>query len=296
MSGSLKHYIILNLTVFVWGFTGVLGKEISLDANEIVFFRMGIAFLSLILIGFFQKKPAAISQQQRLGLLATGGIVAIHWFTFFYSIKVSTVSVAVVCMSSATLFTALLEPLIFKRKILASEFVLSLAIMVGITLIIGFEYGYLYGILIGLTSAFLASLFNVLNGKFIQTVPSFSITKNEMLGGVLTMAILLLITGDLNLALFEVPQTDWIYLAILGIICTTGAFLVSVWLMKFLSPFTVSMGLNMEPIYAILIALSLDFARGETTEKMSTGFYVGTMIILGSIFINGYLKKKKSKA
>jgi len=295
MSGSLKHYIILNLTVFVWGFTGVLGKEISIDAYQIVFFRMGIAFLSLILIGFFKKKPAAISQRQRIGLLATGGIVAIHWFTFFYSIKVSTVSVAVVCMSSATLFTALLEPLIFKRKILASEFVLSLAIMVGITLIIGFEYGYLYGILIGLISAFLASLFNVLNGKFIQTVPSFSITKNEMFGGVLTMAVLLLITGDFNLALFEVSSTNWIYLGILGIICTTGAFLVSVWLMKFLSPFTVSMGLNMEPIYAILIALSLDFYRGETTEKMSVGFYVGTLIILGSIFINGYLKKKKSK-
>lgn len=295
MSANIKHYIILNLTVFIWGFTGVLGKEIELEANKIVFFRMGIAFVSLLLIGLFYSGKKPLNPKQLLAVLLTGVVVAIHWFTFFYSIKVSTVSVAVVCMSSATLFTAVLEPLIFKRKLYPSEIFLSLAIVVGIMLIIGFEPSYTLGIAIGLISAFLASLFNVLNGKFIKTMPSFEITKYEMLGGFITMSAILWWSGEIDSGLFIVSSSDWIFLTILGVVCTTGAFLVSVWLMKFLSPFTVSMGLNMEPIYAILIALSLDFFRGESSEQMSIGFYFGTIIILGSIFLNAYLKKKESK-
>jgi drug/metabolite transporter (DMT)-like permease len=196
-------------------------------------------------------------------------------------------------MSSATLFTAILEPLIFKRRLLVSEFILSGAIVAGIAVIIGFEPGYVPGILVGLTSAFLASLFNVLNGKHIRTMPSFQITKYEMLGGFITLALILGVTGDLNTETFNISKSDWIYLLILGLVCTTAAFLVSVWLMKFLSPFTVSMGINMEPIYAIMIALLLDFYRGDDGEKMTFGFYIGTIIIIGSIFFNAYLKKKK---
>ncbi len=294
MGGTLKHYLILNLIVFVWGFTGVLGKEIDLSADKIVFFRMGIAFTSLLLIGFFYRSKRSITPVQLAILLGTGIVVGLHWFTFFQSIKLSTVSVGVVCMSSTTLFTAILEPLILKRTWLLSEFVLSLAIVTGIVLIIGFEPQYISGIMVGLISAFLAALFGVLNGKHIRTMPSFQITKYEMLGGFVTMAIILAGTNALNQNLFEVSQTDWIYLLILGLVCTTAAFMISVWLMKFLTPFTVSMGLNMEPIYAIIIALTLGYVRGEVSEKMSTGFYIGTCIIIGAIFINGYLKNKKT--
>ena len=278
------------------GFTGILGKEIDLDANKIVFFRTAIAFISLILLGIFLKKTAKLSRRQLGYVLATGIIVGLHWFTFFQSIKMSTVSVAVVCMSSSTLFTALIEPLIFKRKLLFSEIVLSVFIVIGIGCIIGFEFEYILGIFVGLTSALLASLFNVLNGKFIQTMPAFQITKYEMLGGFLTMTLILTFSGQINLGLFQVQLDDFIYLLILGLICTTAAFLVSVWLMKFLSPFTVSMGINMEPIYAIIIALILDYWRGVNTEQMSVGFYIGTLLIIGSIFLNAYVKKKQLKA
>ena len=296
MNGTFKHYIFLNLTVFVWGFTGILGKEIDLDANKIVFFRTAIAFISLILLGIFLKKTAKLSRRQLGYVLATGIVVGLHWFTFFQSIKMSTVSVAVVCMSSSTLFTALIEPLIFKRKLLFSEIVLSVFIVIGIGCIIGFEFEYIIGIFVGLTSALLASLFNVLNGKFIQTMPAFQITKYEMLGGFLTMTLILTFSGQINRGLFQVQLDDFIYLLILGLICTTAAFLVSVWLMKFLSPFTVSMGINMEPIYAIIIALILDYWRGVNTEQMSVGFYIGTLLIIGSIFLNAYVKKKQLKA
>lgn len=295
MGGTLKHYFILNLTVFVWGFTGVLGKEIALPSDKIVFFRMGIAFTSLLLIGFFYRKKRGVTPKQSAILLATGMVVGLHWFAFFESIKLSTVSVGVVCMSSATLFTAILDPLILKRPWLLSEFVLSIAIVGGIILIIGFEPQYITGIIVGLTAAFFASLFGVLNGKHIRTMPSFQITKYEMLGGFMTMAIILAGTNALDQNLFIINTRDWGFLLILGLVCTTAAFLISVWLMKFLTPFTVSMGLNMEPIYAILIALVLDYSRGESTENMSAGFYAGTCIIIGAIFINGYMKKKKSR-
>lgn len=296
MAGTLRHYLILNFTVFVWGFTGVLGKEIDLAANEIVFFRMGIAFFSLILIQFFYRKIPGISIQQIIYLTLAGIVVGLHWYCFFGSIKLSTVSVGVVCMSSATLFTAILEPLILKRKIALSELVLSFVIIIGIVLIIGFEPEYVVGISVGLMAAFLAALFGVLNGKFIRTIHALHITKFEMLGGFLTMFAILWFEDMVNPDLFVISSTNWIYLLILGLVCTTAAFLISVWLMKFLSPFTVSMGLNMEPIYAILIALTLGAIRGEDSEKMSAGFYFGTILILGSIFLNAYLKKKKKVA
>lgn len=295
MNGTFKHYILLNLTVFIWGFTGVLGKEINLDALEIVFFRTGIAFSSLIILGFFLKKRTRLSKKQLVYVLGTGIIVGLHWFTFFQAIKMSTVSVAVVCMSSATLFTALIEPLVFKRKLLYSEIILSLFIVVGIAFIIGFEFQYILGISVGLLSALLASFFNVLNGKFIQTMSSFQLTKFEMLGGFMTMAVILGFSGKIGPALIDIPSKDLIYLLILGLICTTAAFMISVWLMKFLSPFTVSMGINMEPIYAIIIALIIDFTRGVRTEQMSIGFYLGTILIIGSIFLNAYVKKKQLK-
>jgi len=292
--GKFTYYLILNLTVFIWGFTAILGEEIKLDANKIVFFRTAIAFISLFILGFFIRTKNGLNFRQVLPLMLTGAIVGLHWFTFFHSIKISNVSIAVVCLSSATLFTAILEPIIFSRKFLSSEFFLSFAIILGISLIIGFESKYIAGILVGLSSAFCASLFNVLNGKYVKTVSTFEITKYEMLGGFMLMFVVLLVSGKINSQLMNVTPQDSIYLMILGLICTTVAFLVCVWLMKFLSPFTVSMSLNMEPIYSILIVLILGWFRRETPEKMSAGFYIGTAIILGSIFINAYLKRKKT--
>lgn len=293
MSASVKYYIILNIVVLIWGFTGVLGDQISLGATQIVFFRMGIAFLSLAILKLFISTKK-ITPADRLKLIATGFIVGAHWFTFFYSIKISTVSIGVVCMSSSTLFTAILEPLIFKKKHERSEFLLGLGIIVGIWFIFGFEPHYTEGIIYGIISAFLASLFNVLNGQYIQKMPPLSITLYEMLGGLMISAVALIYSNTFNWALFDVSTLDWVYLLILGIICTTLAFMVSVWIMKFLSPFTVSLSINMEPVYAILIALIVSYYQKTNTEQMSVGFYIGTLIILGAIFINAYLKKQQA--
>jgi drug/metabolite transporter (DMT)-like permease len=189
----------------------------------------------------------------------------------------------------STLFTSFLEPIIFKRKLKVSEIIISLCILSGIIIIFGFEFDYKLGIISGLISAFLAALFTVINGRLIKKMPSFKITKYEMMGAFSISAFALLLNGEIDSDLFNISTKNWTYLFILGVICTTLAFLVSVWVMKFVSPFTVSISINMEPIYTIIIALIFI----PSQDSMSFGFYLGGAIIIGSIFTNAYLKKRK---
>lgn len=283
----------MHFVVLIWGFTGILGGLINLNSYEITFFRTGIAFLSLVLIGLFIRQKKKLTKREGVQLLITGVIVGLHWITFFYSIKISTVSIAVVCMSASTLFTSILEPFIFKRKYFLSEFLLSIAVSTGVIIIFGFEIKYATGIAIGLLSAFFAALFNTLNGSFVQTISSRLIAQYEMLGGFLTAMVFLLLTNKLTAQTFDVEAVDWLYLFILALVCTSFAFMVSVWVMKFVTPFTVSISVNMEPVYTIIIALIIDWQMGTNKEKMSEGFYLGGAIIILSILIHAYLKTKK---
>lgn len=301
---TIKYQFILHLIVLVWGVTGILGDHIDLPSvhldflqskfgisSKIVFFRTGIALASLLLVGLFVKKIGKVSLKKMSLIIGVGGIVGLHWITFFYAIKISTVSIGVVCMSMSTLFTSFLEPLIFKRKIQISEIIISIFILLGIVIIFGFESQYKLGIISGLISAFLAALFTVINGKLIKSTNSFNITKYEMIGAFSVASIAIYLNGEVNSDLLNISTTNWIYLGILGVICTTLAFLISVWVMKFVSPFTVSISINMEPIYTIIIAVILNPFK----EQMSIGFYVGGTIIITAIFINAYLKKRKRR-
>lgn len=267
---------------------------ISIDANEITFFRTGIAFISMVLLGLFFKSEKSLTGRQIIWLLITGVIVGLHWITFFYSIKISTISVAVVCMSASTLFTSILEPIIFKRRYYLSEFFLSIAVTVGVLVIFGFEKSYKAGIIIGLISAFLSAAFNTLNGLFVKEMSSLKITQYEMLGGFLTAALFLVFTDNLDASTFNLIPSDWWYLLLLALVCTTFAFIVAVWVMKFVTPFTVSISVNMEPVYTILLALLLDWYMGTNKEQMTDGFYLGGGIIIVTILIHAWLKTKKN--
>jgi drug/metabolite transporter (DMT)-like permease len=288
MFAKYKHQLILHVIVLVWGLTGILGEYISLSSSKIVFFRTLIALLSLILIGFFIKQSKRLSFNQVLKIIGVGVIVGLHWFTFFYSIKVSTISIGVVCMSLTTLFVALIEPIIFKRKLSKTELLISVFILIGIIIIFGFEFKYVEGILFGVFSALMAATFSVFNGQLIKTVSSFAITKYEMLGAVLVSSVIMLFGNEFDSNLFEMSFTDGMLLLFLGLVCTTAAFMISVWVMKFLGPFTVSVSINMEPIYTIIIAVIL----APEKEKMTYGFYIGGAVIIGAIFTNAYLKRK----
>ena len=288
MFAKYKHQLILHIIVLIWGLTGILGDYINLSSSKIVFFRTLIAFVSLIFIGLFIKQSKKLTGNQILKISGVGIIVGLHWFTFFYSIKVSTISIGVVCMSLTTLFVALIEPIIFKRKISKSEIFISIFILVGIIIIFGFEFKYVEGILFGVFSALMAAIFSVFNGELIKTVSSFSITKYEMLGAVMVSSLIMLFSNEFDSSLFVMSNNDLILLLFLGLVCTTVAFMISVWVMKFLGAFTVSVSVNMEPIYTIIIAVLL----APEKEKMTYGFYIGGAVIIGAIFTNAYLKRK----
>lgn len=292
MFPKLKYHLVLQFVVIIAGFTGILGDWISISAEKVTFYRTLIAVACLFPLALWIKKPA-VEFKLILYFLGIGVVVGFHWFTFFYSIKVSTISIAVICLSTSSLFMAFLEPIIFKRSIRPAEILLSVFIIFGMLLIFSFESDQVEGIIFGVISAFLASLFTVFNGKFVKKVPSLTITKYEMAGACLTMLAALFFNGDINMALVTLSADDWLYLVFLGVICTGLAFMLSVWVMEQVAPFTVSISYNLEPIYTIILALGIDWYYGTTKEHMSEGFYTGGGIILAAVFINALLKRKR---
>ncbi len=292
-AGWIDH-LKLHLVILVWGFTGILGKLITISSLGIVWYRMGLASLSLLLFFSLGRKTLIDKANPVWQYLATGVIVGLHWALFFEALKVSTVSVTLTTLASATLFTALLEPLFFRKKVVLYELIFGLLIIAGLLMIFKFEPQYHFGIFYSLLSAFFASLFTTINGIFIgRGGSSRSITFYEMLGGFAGMTAYLGISGMLNsdtLSLFAhgTPAfiSDLIYILILAVICTAVAFDISVDVMKKLSPFTVSISINMEPVYAIILALII---FGEA-EKMTPGFYIGAVLIMLTILGNAFLK------
>lgn len=287
----LLDQILLHIIILVWGFTGILGKEINEVAEHIVWYRMLIAFVTLFVYLLFQKNKTGMLFGWKRSLL-TGLVVAMHWLFFFKALKVSNVSITLATLSSATLFTSILEPILFNKKPIVYEILFGIVVIFGLVLIFQFEYEHRLGIIYALISAFCASLFTTINGKLVkQGIKASSITLFEMLGGLIIMTVVMLFTPDISLPDFDISNIDWIYLLILGIICTALAFLGSVKVMRNLSPYTVSISINMEPIYGILLAL---FFYGDK-EFMSTGFYFGAGLIMATILANAYLKKKFNK-
>lgn len=275
-------YLELHFVVLLFGFTGILGKLISIPALPLSAFRMIIASAGLYL--FLKVKGIKLNVKRGviISSLGVGIIVALHWFTFFLSIKLSNVSVALATLSSATLFAAILEPIIEKRRISVLEVVLSLFIIAGLVLIFSFELTYWKGIIMALISAFLASLFNVLNRGLTQNNDSTVISFFEMLSGALILSIVLFITELQTGEVVILSVSDIVLLVILGLVCTSYAFTAVVRLMKRLTAYTVTMSVNLEPIYAIILAW---FIFGDS-ELMSKGFYAGAIIIILSIIIH----------
>ena len=286
-ASRLKHYISLHIVIFIWGFTGILGRLISISSTSIVWWRMLIALLGLAAFMILSKRSFRTDAISAVKYLVTGLVTAAHWIFFFEALKVSNVSITLTTLASTSLFVAFIEPILFKRRIISYEILLGVLTLSGLGIIFQAETAYGLGILYALISAILAALFGTLNGVFVKNDRPTLITAYEMFGGVIGISIYYGITGGFES--FTMPVgIDWIWLLILGLICTSMAFVVSIEVMKVLSPFTVSMSINMEPIYAILFALLIF----KEDEFMSPLFYVGAFIVMGMIFLNGYLKRQ----
>lgn len=282
-----KNTWLLHLTVVIWGFTGILGALISTSALHLVWYRVMIAAFALFIFLSLKRRSIKISKKQLIQYFLTGGIVGLHWVLFFESIKVSTVSVGLVCLSSATLFTALLEPLAKGRKVAITDIFAGLIIILGIYLIFTFESDYILGISLGIIAALLASIFAIINSKLIQKGSAPLISFYEMLGATLWISAYMLITDRFDQGLL-LSQSDLIFLLILGVICTAMAYVVAVAVMRELSAFTVALATNLEPVYGILLA----WIFFGSAEQMSLGFYVGAVIVLGTVFLYPFFKPK----
>ncbi len=187
---KIKYYLLLHLVVFIYGFTGILGGLITLSAVKLVWLRIIIAALAIVLMAFLSKKSLKVSKQNLLKFIAAGFVIALHWITFYWAIKESNISITVVCLSSATFFTALLEPIFRKRKILLYELIFGILVIAGLAYIFNFQPQYLKGIIIGIISAFLSALFTVINVGIAQDNEPFLVSTYEMLGGIILITLL----------------------------------------------------------------------------------------------------------
>lgn len=285
-----KDLLILHFTVFIWGFTGILGALISVDAVQMVWYRVLIATITLFCYFKLSKTSLRITKRQFLQFLFTGSIVALHWILFFQAIKVSTVSVTLVCLSSFTLFTAILEPLIKKQRIQVADIIIGLIIIIGIYLIFKFESRYTLGIILGLSAAVASSLFGTINSVLVQKSNPLVISFYEIMGAFLWITLYRLFDQSLFTERFSLSTSDWLYLGLLGTICTALAYVAGVSVMRTISAFRVALITNLEPVYGILLAF-IFFGNKET---MSTGFYLGAIIILTAVFVYPIYKKHKN--
>jgi drug/metabolite transporter (DMT)-like permease len=285
---KIKHYLLLHFIVFIWGFTAILGALISMDAIPLVWYRMLLAVVFIAIYFLWKKKTFKVDRIGLLKFFLTGIIIALHWVFFFTAIKVSNVSVALVMMSTGAFFTSLIEPVFFNRKINALEIFLGLLVIGGLYIIFNFESTYTLGIVYALIASFLGALFSVLNGVFIKKYTANTISFYQLFFGVVFISMYLLLTDSFSFAFFQVSSQDWIYLVILSSICTAYAFIASVQIMKYLSPYTVMLTINLEPIYAIILALLI---FGEE-EQMGSTFYIGAFVVLLVVLLNGIIKNK----
>ena len=290
LNDKLKNYLHLHFLVFIAGFTAILGKLISVNAVSLVWFRM--VFASILMIAYVKlfKVKLQITKKELIKLCIAGVIIALHWITFYGAIKVANISIALAMFSTGAFFASLLEPIFYKRRVIPYEILFGIVVIIGIYLIVQSEIQHIEGMILGVVSAFLSSLFAVLNGKFLEQHSATKISFYEFISGVVFITIYIAFFGEgFSSSFFNISASDIMFLLILASVCTAYAFIASVHIMRFISPYTVVLTYNLEPIYGIILALILF----PETEFMSSSFYIGAFIILGVVLTNGIIKNLK---
>lgn len=290
-SVNLNNYLKLHFIVFIWGFTAVLGALLTIESTSIVWYRMLLASLFLGMYIVYKKIKFKISLTLLLKLVFVGLLIALHWILFFKAIQVSNVSITLSIFSLGAFFASLLEPLFFGRKIIAYEVFFGLLTILGLGLIMKVEVNYLEGIIYALISIVIGVVFTILNGKLIQKEDATIITFYEFLAGTFFISIYFLIQNKFTANFFVLNTNDWMILLVLSSICTAYAFTASVKVMEQLSPYTVMLTTNLEPVYGIVLAYFIIGGK----EKMSVSFYIGAVLIIFLVLLNGIYKHRKTK-
>lgn len=272
----------LHLAVFLAGFTGILGRLITLNEGLLVWYRLMFSAITLWLLFGLQGRVQKIPIRTILAIIGVGFIAAIHWVTFYGAIKYANVSVALVCFSAIGFFTAIVEPLLLRRKPVLPEIFLGLLMVLGIYIIFHFDARFKTGIIIGMFSTLLAAIFPVLNKQLLEKVQVDTLITYELSGGFLTLTILLPFYLDrFPPHHFWPTLTDFGWLLFLAWFCTVWAFQLSSYALKKISAFTVNLAYNLEPVYGILLA----FLVYKENKFLGWNFYVGLAIIVLAVFL-----------
>ena len=295
MPATPKDYLHLHFLVLIWGFTAILGRLVSIPAVELVFFRTLLAFPLLAVLCVLRRKPLRLDRRVAFQMLLTGVVIALHWILFFAAARVATVSVCLAGMATGSLWTSLLEPLLQRRPARMLEIGLGLLAMAGLYVVFHFEFNHALGLGMAVASAALSALFSVINARFATAYDAQVVTFYEMLGAFAGTALLLPVFAaffyggqPVNLA---PTATDWLWILLLAWVCTVYAYSAAVWLLRKFSPFAINLTVNLEPVYGIVLAVVVFGER----EQMTTGFYLGTLLILLAVLLYPLLNRRPKK-
>lgn len=292
---STQDYFKLHFIVFLWGFSAILGKLVTVPAIELVFFRSIFAAAGMALVIYVSKASFKIERADFFKLLAIGSIVAIHWLAFFGSARVANVSVSLVGFATNSLWAALLDPLFKRTQIKKYELLLGVVVLIGLYIIFSFDFQYKFGLFLGIVAGFTSALFSVFNSKLVSRISARAITFYEMIGVFISIAIFIpfyniSISEESRLTLTP-SAMDLMYIAILAGVCSVYAYTVATELMKRISVFMIQLCLNLEPIYGIIMAVIIFGSE----EKMNINFYIGTVVILCAVAAYPLMKKRFDK-
>lgn len=283
-----RNLLIYHFLVIIFGFASILGKLISVNALPLTIYRMSIAFIGLaIYFLLINPKYFFLDRTMWSKVFLGGFFIGLHWFTFFYAIKIAGVSLTLSMMATGAFITALIDPLINGRKILTYEVFFGGFAAIGIGVIYQAEFEHFFGISIAFLSAFLSALFTILNGQMVKKVRPITLSFYELIVGSLLGIIISYFSKTLNIENYMISGMDILWLLILGLVGTSFAFNMSIKVMKYLSPFTIMMVINLEPIYGVLISLLI----WKDESYLSTNFYLGFSIVMASIFLSALYKK-----
>lgn len=292
---TTTDYLKLHFVVFLWGFTAILGKLVSIPSVEMVFYRTLLAAIGMCAVIIVMRGSFKVSTSDLIKLILTGFIVALHWLTFFASGRISNPSTSLVGFATCSLWAALIEPFAKKSKIQYVEVGLGVVVIVGLYIIFSFDFQYPMGLFLGILSGVTCAIFSVINSQLVSRVSSLTITFYEMIGACLGVAVFFPLyvnqwapDGTLHLT----PSlTDWLWIGILSLVCSVYAYAVAINLTKKLSVFFIQLTLNLEPVYGIILAL---IVFGEK-EVMSWNFYLGTIVILRAVVAYPFVKTRFSQ-
>jgi drug/metabolite transporter (DMT)-like permease len=283
----LKEFLLLHGIVFLWGFTGIIGKLLHQESFIIVWYRVLIASLGLLVYLWITKTSFSVKRTYILPVVLVGIVVALHWITFYYAIQISTASLGILCLATTTVHVVWLEPLIMKTAFQWKKLFFSLMVVAGVAFIArDFKGDVLLATGIGLLSALLAGIFSVSNAKLSQTIPAPILSFYELTTGWVGISLYLLFTHAPK-ALFYLSQNDLLWLLFLGLVCTSFAFIVAINLVKKLGAYTVSLTINLEPIYTMILAVVLL----NEHKVLSIEFYVSAFLIVGALLLNAWLSR-----